>query len=208
MRRPLRLLPAAVVALGLIAPQALAQDGPEPGVTVDPSSPSGKEYALPVDKARKKTQDASKEKKKDSSAPLFGAGVKPGSGSGGATAPSTATTPAPATTAPATPPAASSQTSRSKAAQAKAEKARKARKAKRKAAEAKRRRAIAAAAAAAKQASTTETPAPAVAASAASDSASPASLGPALIIAVGGLGVLLLGGLTGLVLRRRMGTDS
>ncbi len=199
MRRPLRLLTIAVVALGLLAPAALAQSSPEPGVTVDPSSPSAKEYALPVDKARKDAQGKKSSKKKDDSQ-LFGAGVKPSGGSGTSTpAPATAT-PAPAATT-AKPPASSSKTSKSKAA-AKREKARKAAAAKRKK---QRERAIAAAA----QKQTTKTnDDQAAAIPVSSASASPAGLGPALVIAVGGLGVLLLGGLTGLVLKRRMSPDS
>jgi len=67
----------------LTAPSALAA---EPGVTIDPGSPSAKEYALPVDSARR---DASGQPAKAVTpgardAPLFGEGIKPDKrGSGG-----------------------------------------------------------------------------------------------------------------------------
>lgn len=67
----------AVIASVAIAPAAVAQ---EDGVTVDPGSPSGKEYALPIDRARAQAakggsgSDAQK-------APLFGEGVD-GDGAG------------------------------------------------------------------------------------------------------------------------------
>jgi hypothetical protein len=77
---------AAAVLLGAAAPAALGQDE---GVTVDPSSPSGREYALPVDSAR---QDGGAKRDRgtpspststtrqdgaeaDGDAPLFGVGI-------------------------------------------------------------------------------------------------------------------------------------
>lgn len=60
--------------LALTAPLAAAQDD---DVIVDPGSPSGKEYALPVDSARQ--QAAGKKRTKGSAAqpaPLFGEGVE------------------------------------------------------------------------------------------------------------------------------------
>jgi len=63
--------------LALAAPVALAQDDE---VFVDPGSPSGKEYALPVDSARKQAaKDGRKRSSKTQAAPLFGEGVGGGS---------------------------------------------------------------------------------------------------------------------------------
>jgi len=59
--------------LAVIAPPAMAQDD---DVIVDPGSPSGKEYALPVDSARKQaSKDAKNSSSKAQPAPLFGEGV-------------------------------------------------------------------------------------------------------------------------------------
>lgn len=59
--------------LVLAAPAALAQDDE---VFVDPGSPSGKEYALPVDSARKQAaKDGQKRSPETQAAPLFGEGV-------------------------------------------------------------------------------------------------------------------------------------
>ena len=74
---------ALLCAFALIVPAAAAQ---EDGVTVDPGSPSGKEYALPIDRAREEA--ATRDGKGDGSrkAPLFGEGVRgegAGSGAGG-----------------------------------------------------------------------------------------------------------------------------
>ncbi len=64
------------VAAGFMAPAALAQDE---GVFVDPGSPSGKEYALPLDTARREadpTRDPDAPVRAGSrSSPLFGSGV-------------------------------------------------------------------------------------------------------------------------------------
>jgi len=63
--------------LALAAPVALAQDDE---VFVDPGSPSGKEYALPVDSARQQAaKDGRKRSSKTQAAPLFGEGVGGGS---------------------------------------------------------------------------------------------------------------------------------
>jgi hypothetical protein len=90
---------AAVAALTAPVPVARAQ---EPGVTVDPSSPSGSEYSIPLDSTRNElggrspssnrssptgssgTRSAStaSDSSSSGSAPLFGAGVG-GSGSSG-----------------------------------------------------------------------------------------------------------------------------
>jgi hypothetical protein len=70
-------LPAGllVLAVAATAPLASAQ---ERGVTVDPDSPSGTEYAIPVERARDQASpDAGKPKAPgERSAPLFGEGVE------------------------------------------------------------------------------------------------------------------------------------
>ena len=83
----------------LLCTFALAAAGPavaraqDPGVTVDPNSPSGKEYALPLDSARRAAEPATGHAttpKTGSTAPLFGAGISrsaaPRSRAGGAPA--------------------------------------------------------------------------------------------------------------------------
>ncbi len=66
------LITLAVAAVGLPAGSASAQDG----VVVDPSSPSGKEYAIPLDAARRDAAPGGQNSGGDSqSAPLFGEGV-------------------------------------------------------------------------------------------------------------------------------------
>lgn len=76
VRRGLPLLLCALCALAGTASVAAAQDDE---VFVDPGSPSGKEYALPIDEARQ--QGAAKQKPKPSAErakpPLFGEGVEP-----------------------------------------------------------------------------------------------------------------------------------
>ena len=60
-------------ALALTAPAAVAQDDE---IFVDPGSPSGKEYALPVESARKQAAtDAQQRSSSAQPAPLFGEGV-------------------------------------------------------------------------------------------------------------------------------------
>ena len=87
-----RSLPALLVILAGFVPasSAFAQSTTPGGVTVDPNSPSGTEYDIPVQKARRDAQGTRKAKQKDSttrptqtsasgddSAPLFGQGVQP-----------------------------------------------------------------------------------------------------------------------------------
>jgi hypothetical protein len=90
MTRILVLVALALPTVGLLLPgPALAQD-PGGGVTVDPNSPSGTEYDIPVEKARRETDGKKKKssvKAGGQSAPLFGEGVEPNS----------STTPAPTT---------------------------------------------------------------------------------------------------------------
>ena len=75
------------VAVGLISvlsPPALASTTSlQPGVHVDPGSPAGKEYQIPVAGARGETGGGGQTG--SSSPPLFGVGVTPGSPSTGST---------------------------------------------------------------------------------------------------------------------------
>jgi hypothetical protein len=73
---------AVIVALvGWIAVAGTPTPTPEPGVQVDPDSPSGKEYAIPLDDARRRaspsgeTQTMGAPGGGTAAAPLFGAGV-------------------------------------------------------------------------------------------------------------------------------------
>jgi hypothetical protein len=62
--------------LGLILASPVAAQ--EPGVHVDPNSPAGKEYAIPIDQARRQAEGASAgngSHGSSGSAPLFGAGI-------------------------------------------------------------------------------------------------------------------------------------
>jgi len=109
-----RSLPALLVILAGFVPasSAFAQSTTPGGVTVDPNSPSGTEYDIPVQKARRDAQGTKKDKKEsatrptrtsasgDDSAPLFGQGVQPDQPE------TTTTTTTPATTTPAKPKAA------------------------------------------------------------------------------------------------------
>jgi hypothetical protein len=84
-------LSLAVLSLALVPGVAAAQSSPEPGVHVDPNSPSHKEYAIPLDEARgnatpsgvkKKTTPAGTTQRQTpatttEAAPLFGAGITP-----------------------------------------------------------------------------------------------------------------------------------
>ena len=83
---------ALLLSLALVAPAPAQEDAPR----IDPGSPAGTEYQLPVDRAREQARGGvSQETGSDdppSSAPLFGEGVEPDrgatSGSGGSQAPS------------------------------------------------------------------------------------------------------------------------
>lgn len=70
-----RALAIAVGACVLLAPVA---QGADEGVVVDPSSASGKEYAIPVDSARDEASGSATPRPKAQStpAPIFGVGVK------------------------------------------------------------------------------------------------------------------------------------
>src|ERR1700761_8477411 len=69
-----------IAAVGGLAPaQALAGGGPGGGVHVDPGSPAGKQYAIPIPSARSETSGQSGSSGSGSSnPPLFGVGVTPG----------------------------------------------------------------------------------------------------------------------------------
>jgi len=76
----LRGLLLALCGLALLAPAAVAADDE---VFVDPGSPSGKEYALPVDRARQEAAGETKGAKGSNgkaATPLFGEGVEAASG--------------------------------------------------------------------------------------------------------------------------------
>src|SRR5215207_7689413 len=71
--RSLRALLAAVLAMIWLAPAARAQ---EEGVFVDPGSPTGKEYAIPLDSARRQADPSGDGAGgAPESAPLFGSGI-------------------------------------------------------------------------------------------------------------------------------------
>lgn len=70
-RPSLRIAIAAVALLAPSASEAIAQDD---GVRVDPDSPAGKEYALPLDSARRDAAGTPSAGARDE-APLFGAGI-------------------------------------------------------------------------------------------------------------------------------------
>jgi hypothetical protein len=202
MDRLLRLLLIVAGTLGLVAPSALAQSGPEPGVTIDPNSPAAKEYALPVDKARSNAQG---KKKSSKDAPLFGEGVT--KSSGGSTEPSTARSVTPSPGSAATPQASStarSGSATSTGGKRKRAAARKRKVAKRRAGEKRRAQRARESAGAGTSEQAASVPAAKDVAQVAAGSANPGGggLGTTLIIAGIGLGVLLVGGIAGLLLRR------
>ena len=75
----------ALVAVSLVVPGAGVAGAQDNGVHVDPDSPAGKEYALPLDSARRDAGGTPNGTgAAGASAPLFGAGVsKAASGGGG-----------------------------------------------------------------------------------------------------------------------------
>ena len=76
-----RTVTVGALILALHVPAAYAQT--ENGVTVDPSSPAGKEYALPIDQARRDATDGGNARKAPKGGrnptPAFGQGVRPDS---------------------------------------------------------------------------------------------------------------------------------
>lgn len=78
LKRPAILLTGAVVAALVLLPQAAALAGE---VHFDADSPAGKEYALPLDRAREEAAGAGKtDGPAGEKAPLFGEGVSSGGG--------------------------------------------------------------------------------------------------------------------------------
>lgn len=211
MVRAIRLIATAVLGLALLAPVAYAQSDPEPGVTVDPNSPAGQEYSLPADTARKESQGSKKQSSKSGS--LFGQGVTTDAQTNPAPAPTT-TSQAPPSTQPSQEAVAAAQAraqaqaqakkrakARSKArARARAKARAKARAAARKRAEEKKRVAAAAA-------SKNSPPPPSVSKLAANANSDSGGVRGSLIFGALGFAVLLLAGLTGLVLRRRLRSE-
>jgi hypothetical protein len=83
---PVRSLLGIVLASAAFATPATAQD-PEPGLVIDPDSPSAKEYALPLENERRQADpgtapDAGVQQGQRTS-PAFGAGVTDASAGGG-----------------------------------------------------------------------------------------------------------------------------
>ncbi len=77
----------AVLILALTASTAAAQ---EDGVTVDPRSPAGKQYALPIDQARRDATGGGPGDRRADGArptPAFGQGVRPETAAGGSGSP-------------------------------------------------------------------------------------------------------------------------
>lgn len=104
MRVRLSVLTAAVAAGAALAPAPAVASGPGAGVHVDPNSPAGKQYEIPIPSARQEASGGAHHGS-GGSAPLFGVGVSTPHSS---TAP--ATTSAPATTTTTSAPAATSST--------------------------------------------------------------------------------------------------
>jgi hypothetical protein len=79
-------LAATAAALGIAVPDGAAQD---PAVTVDPTSPSGTEYAIPIERSRQESTGRPPRPHRRGGAvytsPRFGQGVSRGGGGGGET---------------------------------------------------------------------------------------------------------------------------
>ncbi|MEA2269429.1 MAG: hypothetical protein QOC64_2039 [Solirubrobacteraceae bacterium] len=212
MLRVHRLLLSTIAALAVLAPAAQAQEL-EPGVSVDPNSPAGKEYALPVDSARKAAQGkTSKKKATDKKAPLFGEGVKrkkdsstsdsgaskSGSSSGSNGSGDSGTT--------ASTPSSGDAGSKSSSSKDKTPSSKSGTSEKKQQSKAEKDRSDDSAAASTTVDEEPPPPAPQEVAQIAAQANQPTSgggMGTALIIGAGGLAVLLLGGLAGLAMRRR-----
>lgn len=71
------LLAAVLVGASAVSGQpALASTGPAPGVHIDPRSPAGKQYEIPITSARGETSGGSRGSG-SGAAPTFGSGVTP-----------------------------------------------------------------------------------------------------------------------------------
>lgn len=66
---------ALIVACSVSLPVPAGAAAQEPGVVYDPDSPAGKEYALPLEAARRDGQPVGARRDRVSDAPLFGAGL-------------------------------------------------------------------------------------------------------------------------------------
>lgn len=78
MRRLAPIFFLVILAAWLVVPaSAPAQNDPN-GVQIDPNSPSGTEYDIPVERARREAQGSTKKgaSRDNGSAPLFGSGIK------------------------------------------------------------------------------------------------------------------------------------
>ncbi len=102
-RSTLGLLAALAVALALAPATACWAQGADP--QVDPDSPAGTEYELPIDSARERASSGGPRTSGSAGrAPLFGEGVRPpAAGAGTGRASSTTPAPPPATGGPADP---------------------------------------------------------------------------------------------------------
>ena len=79
----MRRLVTAAIASAILAAVPGAPALAQPGVHVDPGSPAGKEYALPLDQARRDAKGESgpgSSSRTSRSAPLFGEGIEPADG--------------------------------------------------------------------------------------------------------------------------------
>jgi cobalamin biosynthesis Mg chelatase CobN len=76
-------------ALSLLLPATAT--GQEPGVSYDPDSPAGKEYAVPLDRVRQESSGTQSQDASPGATPLFGVGVSraPTSSRSGTAKPST-----------------------------------------------------------------------------------------------------------------------
>ena len=86
---PMRLAFTTAAALLVWAALAVPASAQEPGVHVDPDSPTGQEYDIPVERARRKSSPSEEEGSKGSRTPadtLFGAGIEPPDDDGGGAA--------------------------------------------------------------------------------------------------------------------------
>jgi hypothetical protein len=77
-RANMKRLALAVLLVLMASPSAAAQ---EDGVFVDPDSPAGKEYAVPIDQARGEAAGGSN--RPPGEEPLFGEGIEPAAGGSG-----------------------------------------------------------------------------------------------------------------------------
>lgn len=77
-------LPLLALLAALLGAGAPLADALEPGVHIDPRSPAAKEYALPLEQARRTGAGGSPGEGSQGEAGLFGAGIRPHGGDHGA----------------------------------------------------------------------------------------------------------------------------